>query len=211
MVISKENRYIFVAVPKTGTTSIQNLLLEYDPTAKKYSEVINGKEYSFEEHDTALRIKRILGEHYSEFQTFGFIRNPYSRIISSYFFYKNGNPITSGNKNPWPARFKIAYTRIVPLKLWALSYPYKSNIEHLVDEQNNVIVDYVGTFENLKEDLTKIFNALNLDIPTDQLRHTNKSDHSSYKKYFKNKIFRRAVNRIIQPDLEFYEKYKFNL
>lgn len=211
MIISRENRYIFIAVPKTGTTSIQQLLLENDPTARRYGLKIGSKKYSFEEHDTALKIKTILGEEYAEYRTFGFIRNPYSRIVSSYFFYKNGRPITSGNQEPWTARFKIAYSRVIPFKFWAVSYPYKSNIEHFVDENKKLIVDFVGTFENLQKDLSRIFRLIDLDIPMDQLKHTNKSDHSSYKKYFDSKIFVEAVKKRIHADLDFYNKYKFNL
>jgi hypothetical protein len=211
MIISVQNRYIFIAVPKTGTTSIQQLILEHDPSATKYSVEIEGETYNFGEHDTALQIRRTLGKRYSQFRTFGFIRNPFSRIVSSFFFYRNGNPITRGNKRPWPSRLKKGYAKVTPFKLWALSYPYKSNIEHLVDEHNNVIVDYIGTFESLKNDITKIFRAIDLDIPTDQLKHTNRSDHLSSMEYFSNKIFKKAVEKLIQRDLLFYEKYKYNL
>lgn len=211
MVISLENRYIFIAVPKTGTTSIQKFLLKHDPTAKRYRIEIEGKKYSFGEHDTALQIKRELGGDYSKFRTFGFIRNPHSRIVSSYFFYKNGKPITSGNKNPWPAWIRTLYARVMPFEIWALSYPYKSNIEHFVDEKNNLIVDFIGTFENLHYDLAKIFNSLGLDLPVEELPHTNKSTHSLVKEYFRNKNFNKSVSRIIREDLNFYNNYKFNL
>ena len=62
MIISYENRYIFIAVPKTGTTSIQKLLLENDPTASNYGIQIDGQHYSFGEHDTAQQIKSELEE-----------------------------------------------------------------------------------------------------------------------------------------------------
>ena len=211
MVISEINKYIFIAVPKTGTTSIQQLLVEQDPSAHKYNIQIQGKEYSFAEHATALDIKRTLGEHYSKFRTFAFIRNPFDRIVSSYFFYKNGHPITAGNKNPWPPRVRRTYAKITPFKVWALTYPYKSNIEHLIDRENNLIVDHIGTFENLSPDLNKIFSKLGLNISTEQLKHTNKSKHSSHLKYFTNKKFKKVIENRISKDLEFYEKYKFNL
>lgn len=211
MIISLKNRYIFIAVPKTGTTSVQKWLLENDPSARQYAVEIGGQGYAFREHATALEIKSILGEHYPKFRTFAFIRNPYSRLVSSYFFYKNGKPITAGNKKPWPSRFKTAYAKCVPFALWALSYPYKSNIEHLVDEENNLIVDYVGTFENLEDDLRKIISAIGLNIPVDQLPHTNKSSHAKYKDYFTKHFLRKRIERVIDRDLKFYNRYKFNL
>lgn len=211
MVISFENRYIFIAVPKTGTISIQKLLLEHDPSARKYGIEIEGNKFSFGEHDTALQIKNELGKYYSQFRTFAFIRNPYSRLVSSYSFYRNGKPITPGNKNPWPARIKTAYARIIPFKLWTLTYPYKSNVEHFVDKNNNLIVDFIGTFENLDEDLASIDTSLGLDLPIEQLPHSNKSTHHSYAEYFANRNFKKYIARIIREDLNFYNKYKFNL
>lgn len=211
MIISNENRYIFIAVPKTGTTSVQKLLLEHDPTARTYGIEIEGKNYRFGEHDTALQIKTELGSRYADYRTFGFIRNPYSRLVSSYFFYRNGKPITKGNKKPWPTRLRVAYARLLPFKLWALTYPYKSNRQHFLDEHGRMIVDFVGTFENLGSDLAKIFEAIGLSVPADQLPHSNKSKHSSYEDYFSNESFKRKIVRTLRDDLEFYDKYKLSL
>jgi hypothetical protein len=81
-------KYIYMAVPKTGTTSVQKYLLENDKTATKNSVEINGKYYKFGEHMTALKIKSLLGVNYQNFTIIGFVRHPYGRIVSSYFFYR---------------------------------------------------------------------------------------------------------------------------
>jgi hypothetical protein len=39
---------------------------------------------------TALKIKSLLGVNYQNFSIIGFVRHPYGRIVSSYFFYKKG-------------------------------------------------------------------------------------------------------------------------
>lgn len=212
MVISRENRYIFIAVPKTGTTSIEKLLTKYDPSARRFGITIDGKEYSFKGHGTALHIKKELGDQYSNFRTFGFVRNPYSRLVSSYYFYKKGGKQSEERRKTKVIReLKIQSAKLVPFKLWTLMYPYKSNREYFVDENNNIIVDYIGTFENLLEDLTKIFSSINLDIPINELSHTNKTNHSSFKEYFTDELFTEMVNRSIEKDLRFYKDYKFNL
>ena len=43
MIISKKHKYIYLACPKTGTTSIQRFLLEQDSTAFRNKIVIDDK------------------------------------------------------------------------------------------------------------------------------------------------------------------------
>lgn len=211
MIISKEHKYIFVAVPKTGTTSIQKFLLENDTTAKKNSVVINENIYIFKEHYTAKKIREILGVEYSNFKVFGFMRDPYSRLVSSYHFYKNGEPLTINNKNPWPVYIRILFARIFPFKVWVLLYPYKSNIEYLTNTNGNKIVNYIGRFENLNEDLKNIIDIIGLNFDTSKLQHINKSKHDYKEKYFKSKIFKKLVQMKIKRDINFYDQYSSDI
>ena len=66
-----------MAVPKTGTTSVQKYLLENDKTATKNRVELNGKHYKFREHMTALEIKNVLVVNYQNFTIIGFVRHPY--------------------------------------------------------------------------------------------------------------------------------------
>src|SRR5690554_1899600 len=129
MIISKKNKFIYLAVPKTGTTSVQKFLLENDNTATNYNVELDGNQYRFGEHMTALEIKNVLGDLYNDYTVIGFVRHPYGRIVSSYFSYKKGG------KDSWKGRehqrslgdkLRIKFAKIMPFKLWALIYPYKS-------------------------------------------------------------------------------------
>ncbi len=205
MIISKKNNYIFLAVPKTGTTSIQKFLLENDSSAKKNYININGKDYRFKEHYTALEIKQILGDHYDEFMVFGFIRHPYSRLVSGYYFYKNKVQQNNMKKSPVRKYIRIYFAKLLPFKLWVLLYPYKSNIEYFIDEENNQIVDRIGIFEYLDSDFNSIINDLNIKNNRSKLSHINKSKHNHYLSYFKSTNFRNLINFKIKKDLFFYE------
>jgi thiol-disulfide isomerase/thioredoxin len=137
MIISKEKKFIYLAVPKTGTTSVQKYLLENDKTATKNSVEINGKYHKFGEHMTALKIKSLLGVNYQNFIIIGFVRHPYGRIVSSYFFYKKGGKEAWRGKQEQRSlgdKLRIKSTEILPFKIWALVYPYKSNKEYFIDE-----------------------------------------------------------------------------
>jgi hypothetical protein len=99
MIISKK-KYIYMAVPKTGSTSVQKFLLENDKTATKNGAEIEGKFYRFREHMTASGIKTVLGIKYEDYTVIGFKRQSYSRLVSSYFFLKQGakNDFRNGKK-----------------------------------------------------------------------------------------------------------------
>ena len=62
--------------------------------------------------------------------------------------------------------------------------------------------DYIGRFENLQEDLDNICNQIN--IPKQQLPHTNKTNHKPYREYYNDHTIK-MVQEIYKGDLQ-----KFN-
>jgi hypothetical protein len=198
-----------MAVPKTGTTSVQKLLLKNDKFATKDRVEIESNFYKFREYMTALEIKKILGDYYNYYTVIGFVRHPYGRIVSSYFFYKKGakNQAWVGreSKQPTDQKFKIKLAKILPFYIWALVYPYKSNKEYFVDEYDNLIVDIqnIGLFENLDDELKEILSR-NDFILKNEIPHENKSNHAGEDNYFNNRFFRWLINRKVKRDLVFY-------
>ena len=208
MIISKEKKFIYLAVPKTGTTSVQKYLLENDKTATKNSVEINGKYHKFREHMTAFKIKSLLGVNYQNFTIIGFVRHPYGRIVSSYFFYKKGGKEAWQGKQEQRSlgdKLRIKSTEILPFKIWALVYPYKSNKEYFIDESDNLIVDLknIGLFENLGDDLKDILFKSRITLKN-EISHENKSNHGDKDNYFKNPVFKWLINLKVKRDLEFY-------
>ncbi|QAA81293.1 hypothetical protein EI546_05925 [Aequorivita sp. H23M31] len=206
MVISKVHKYIYVAVDKTGTTSVEKFLMDSDETATKNGVEIDGKQYKFKGHSTALEIKAVLGKHYDDYTVIGFVRNPYSRVVSSYFFLKKGaKPWKNVDRDrPLIQKLQIKFTQIMPFKPWALIYPYRANRIYFVGEKGNLIVDKIGIFENLSEDLETILISCGLNFDFSKFPHTNKSVHKEESTYFKNKIFRNAMSLKLGKDLKFY-------
>ena len=198
-----------MAVPKTGTTSVQKYLLENDKTATKNSVEINGKHHKFQEHMTALEIKNVLAVNYQSFTIIGFVRHPYGRIVSSYFFYKKGAKSWSWvgreSKKPTEQKLKIKLAQLLPFHIWALVYPYKSNIEYFFDTKNILIVDLknIGLFEDLEENLNEILSRSNIRLEK-KIPHENKSNHGDKDNYFKNPVFKWIINLKVKRDLEFY-------
>lgn len=212
MIISKVHKYIFIAVNKTGTTSVEKFLLENDKTASSNVE-IDGEEYNFSPHITAGEIRKKLGVHYEDFRVIGFVRNPYSRVVSSYFFYKKGGKDAwkgRHHERPLKQKLKIEFTQRIPFKLWALLYPYRSNRLYFVDEDGENIVDFIGLFENLASDLEKFLIQGGLHFDFSKFPHTNISSHNKEMTYFNNPLFKRLINLKLKRDLDFYDAVKLN-
>jgi hypothetical protein len=57
-----------MAVPKTGTTSVQKYLLANDKTATINRVEINGKPHKFQGNMTPFNIKKVLGVGYKNLQ-----------------------------------------------------------------------------------------------------------------------------------------------
>ena len=207
MIISEQNKYIYLASPKTGTSSVEIFLLDQDPTAFKNKIIIDGKLLTFKGHATAKNIKEKLQADFNNYRVIGFVRHPYSRLVSSYFFYKQRGKIDLVNPKKRGLIHKLKYlsAKILPFKVWALVYPYKSNKEFFVDDENKIIVTQIGLFENLNMDLEKILKKLNLNLDVSKLKEINKSNHESVDTYFKNGLFRKLINIKIKEDLKFYK------
>lgn len=207
MIISEKHKYIYLACPKTGTVSVERFLMEQDPTASRNEIVIDGHLIKFAGHSKVKDIKEKLNNNFKHYQVIGFVRHPYSRIVSSYFFYKKGGKTPSINPRKRGLIHNLRYmsARILPFKIWALVYPYKPNKEFFLDNKNEIIVQHIGLFENLNRDLVQIFRKLYLDFDVSKLRKMNKSKHEAVNTYFKNKFFARLINIKVREDLNFYK------
>jgi hypothetical protein len=212
MLISDKYRYIFIAIPKTGTTAIQSFLLKNDDSCVWNSIQIDGKRINIDEHIKTKNLKRIMGEKFNEYKKISFIRNPYSRIVSSYFFYKNVNMIRSKNfiRNLM-ARINVLSTEILPFSIWSVLKPTKKLVDYFYDDDKQLLIDLVGKTENLNEDLLSICSEIGIALNSDKVAKKNKSKHSSVEGYYSNSFHKKIITKKIRKDIELYNAYKDRL
>ena len=192
MILSAKHKYIFIAVPKTGTTSIHSFVLNSDATAAKncfpVKDSTTAKVVPVKGHITARDLKLQMGKAYDDYLVFGFVRSPYAKAVSAYFFYRNGQPITrQDNQRLLQARINVLLARVLPFSIWSLLIPLKTNFEYLVDSDGKILVDHIGLTEQLSNHLDAILKILS--IPTEssvEVPKKNTSKHDSYSSYFKN-------------------------
>lgn len=195
-------------MPKTGSQTIRDFLLKYDPTAQWNYFEINGKRVFIPEHATAKEIKDKIGQIYNEYDVIAFIREPLSKVVSVYFFYKGGKIIGTikGKKSRKIQNIiNILLARILPFKLFALLKQVRTNYSYLCDDQGVVIVNHVGRTEFLNADIERIIKKLDLPFDTSLLQTKNVSKYDRNKDYIGNGIFRNLLERKYSKDVNFYK------
>ena len=208
MVISSKYKYIFISVPKTGSQTIRDFFLENDDSACWNSVLINEKKYIAQEHDRARNIKKLLNGYYGNYYVIAFIRNPFERAVSGYFFYRRGkliNVLKGNDKRKIFAFLNRLIAKIIPFYIWVLIKPLRSNREYLTDYDGKLIVDFIGRTEHLEADLEKVINHLKIPIDINRIRSKNLSSYNRKLDYFNNKILYKLFLLKMKKDFDFYK------
>ena len=76
--------------------------------------------------------------------------------------------------------------------------------KYIADKQGNILMDFVGRFENMEADFSEICEKLGIER---RLPHKNRSKHSSYQKYYTDKSYR-LVKKAFEEDIALFN-YEF--
>ena len=98
MPVSHELKCIFVHIPKSGGTSVENALGLLADVRNENTETMFGlikspalkkkvRSTSFLQHLTAKELRRLLPSQFSSYYRFAFVRNPWSRMVSLYHYH----------------------------------------------------------------------------------------------------------------------------
>ena len=114
MVVCYAKKCIFIHIPNTGGTSIEQFIKDNGKNDLDYHGVKHGRSMH---HYTALDLKRELPILYHRYYSFSIVRNPYDRLLSAYYW----TPIPGvGYKSNASKRVFLQYvTRVVKQKRYA--------------------------------------------------------------------------------------------
>jgi len=191
---------VYIHIPKTGGTSFKKA---FNPFINKtiiteQSNVIKNSEnfayndllvLNFKKSD-ALRKKEILGsEIWNKVFKFTIVRNPWDRYVSNWKWLTRKErlfPAKGWSARGWKGSdgeitFQDFVKQMEPcyLNLEKLhgyqhdKWHIRNQIEHIVDQNGNIIVDHVGRFENLENEYKLICKKIGFeDIELPYLNHT---------------------------------------
>jgi hypothetical protein len=166
MIVSEEYRFIFLAVPHTGSSTIQRML---EPVHKGW--------HNFEEnnHITPDRLRGhsdIMGLcKWNWFRKICFVRNPWDRYVALFMY---------ANKMHRQANRPIYET----FGDYVASGGYEGmhHSEFLLHREGTRAVDFVGRFEKINEDIRRMYCFIGLPEPQN-IPHFNRSEYNNRRHY----------------------------
>lgn len=210
MLISENQKFLFVHIQKTAGTSL---------TQHFHSEIADISQL-LRPHDPLSFAELKANIHIDSYFKVGFVRNPFDRLVSWYsMIVENGQKLSEKEKLLNPAynkiwqyvlsnsscfdEFILNCSEAQDRSGWR---PFSNNqIEYLKDKNDNVAGDFIGRFESISADVTKLCKVLN--IASDKFPHINKSTHNNYRKYYTSET-RSLIERRFETDLNYFN-YNF--
>lgn len=203
MIYAESQKFIFFAVPKTGTHSVREALRPHLSSADWEQQLRYGEQLSplpeiaaiNHGHVSYQQLSSVVGpETLSRFFRFAFTRHPYDRFVSVCAFLARTDPSYKHNPTEW---MKNALKR----PQFCNRVLVASQHALLSDDNGALGLDFVGRYESLQVDFNAICDRLKL--PKVALAHRNSSEHDSYEQLLDNGLRDALWERYEQDFLSF--------
>jgi hypothetical protein len=172
-------------------------ILRYDSSCKLYNFVME-----------------MTNDKWSEYKKFTIIRNPYDKFISAWKHVIRKSKENDHNTKLLSLREYIdkSKSELYEFANFAYFHSHITMYDHLLDLNNELHIDYIGTFENLNEELCDILLKVNIDKikhrkELEENRKDNVGVHVDYIEYYDDSILEK-VNEILQKDFDTFTQYK---
>jgi len=191
MISHPKFNFVFVAVSKTGSTSMRERFMHCGmaPKGRAGRRPNPGIDFQYPEHYNIREYRQLLGGDLDSRYTFGFVRNPWDRIVSNF---------TMACKS-WRNRAapRDGVERAAVFHNWvfnALRQPLHRTVNGIqrdwfLDDDGEIAVDFIGRFENIRHDFDIVMNRINENHPLPAkkywiLPHRNKSSAGNHYSFY---------------------------
>lgn len=173
--------YVFIHINKTGGSSIERALgtgLDHSTAQEKYDQL------------GAAAWQRKF--------TFSIVRNPWDKVVSHYHYRVQTNQTGMGdNPIPFDQWLQRCYLERDP-RYFDQERMFMPQRRWLVNAAGEMLVEFVGRFENLQQDFSIICERLSVRA---ELGHAKPSGRGSYRDYYDD-ASRDLVARCFEEDLQ---------
>lgn len=197
-----EHKCLFIHIPKTGGVSVYRSLFN---SKKDQVNVRSAGHFSLKDYEIIFG-HDVLREYF----TFTFVRNPWSRVLSSYQFMKKGG--FHSKDEAWAKKNLSKFNSFNEFVVQWLNHRniYRAlhfipQYEFLFSRNGQMNIDFIGKLENIDSDFNQIKSKLHIDCT---LRHDNKGNLTrkktrSYREFYTEET-RDIVARIYCKDIEIF-------
>ena len=195
MIVSHRHRFIFAAIPKTGTHSVRRALREQmGPDDIEQVGLFVQKQFPFPElarlghgHVTLQQVRGPLGEEtFASYLKFAFVRNPFDRFVSyCAFMTRHGDAF---ERRPRDVMAYFLFDN--PPEAHVLFQP-----QHIfvVGEDGGLLADQLGRTEEMQASFDAI--CARLGIASATLETVNASQHRDYRAYYDQRLIDGVAQR----------------
>ncbi|CAM2857806.1 sulfotransferase family protein [Rariglobus hedericola] len=175
-------------------------------TLKPYCETFDDRHHTAYEVKTGKMLSRAskrLGvrsvtkskkKNWDDYFTFGFVRHPYTHFLSVYLYLKKHKVVTLDFASYTAQQKETGYSSLA-------DWNFKGLYDRISDADGNIIVDFVGRFENLAEDWSYV--AAKIGLPGLQLHHINQTVGSEMRlSDYYTPVERKIVQDLYRQDFE---------
>jgi hypothetical protein len=181
--ISHAHRCIFVHIPRTGGTSIEDVIW---PTPRSVDDLWMGFISTFQnpyhsgglQHLPAQKIRTLIGaETFDTYFKFAIVRNPWDKAVSQYCYMRRRPDLRAFIGMEEQDDFKT-YLRLIhatPHVQWEPQHTL------IFNHKEKLLIDELGRYETFESDVTRIFAHLGIQTP---ISHTNRSERAPLEHYY---------------------------
>jgi len=209
-VIDYKNKIIFVHIHKAAGKSLcrsleRNLFPQLINNSEfiyyQYKKRFSKKHIVYEnniikKHSSALEYKKYIGNDFKKYFKFAFSRNPYDwqvsmfRYMKEHINHKQHNIVKDFNFDEYIE--------------WRCSEDLNYQSDYILDNNKNIIVDFIGKVENIYEDMNEVSKLANYNF---KIPHVNKSNLMKNNDLH-NKSTIAMINKYFEIDFEVFNYKK---
>lgn len=203
MIISHRHRFMFTAIPKTGTHAVRRALREHmGPDDLEQVGLFVQRRFPFEQiaamghgHISLSQIRPFIGEEaFAKVFKFAFVRSPFDRFVSYCAFMTRQDDAFRRDPKGIMRHFLFKDRPLDHL----LFHPQHTFV---CDDRGNLLTDAIGRVEQMQDSYDHI--CARIGIPSAPLEMVNSSRRADFRSYY-DKTLIDAVSDIYWRDLELF-------
>lgn len=203
MIISHRHKFLFAAIPKTGTHAVRRALREQmGPQDLEQVGLFVQKTLPFEPlaalrhgHLSLTQIRPFIGEEaFASFFKFAFVRNPFDRFVSyCAFMTRDDGAFERDPKGVM--RFFLFKDRPLDHLLFLPQHTF------VADSQGALLTDAIGRVERMQSSYDEM--CTRIGIPSAPLEKVNSSRRNDYREYYDRPLIE-GVAELYRKDLDLF-------